>query len=242
MFDTLVRLDRERLPACRIAGREVRSSAPVLHAILAPLWPEVGLEAFYEALLWSYQEAERQRGETHREVPAQERLGLLYGRLGVPPEAVPAAVTERLLATHMACLAAVARPMPGQPSLLARLHGDYRLGVVSNFDYSPTVRLILEQGGTLSRFETVVVSDAVGWRKPHPTIFEAAVRDMGVAPGECLFVGDRPDIDVLGAKAMGMGAAWLNVARDPLPPGLAAPDFDVGGLAELQEILDGNTP
>ena len=31
MFDTLVRLDRNRLPAVQIGGREVRSSVPQLH-------------------------------------------------------------------------------------------------------------------------------------------------------------------------------------------------------------------
>jgi FMN phosphatase YigB (HAD superfamily) len=240
MFDTLVRLDRSRLPAAQIGGREVRSSVPVLHRLSTSALPGVGLEAFYEAFLWSYQEAERLRADTHVEIPAYRRLELFYRRVGADPAAMPAALTERLLATHMACLAGAAEPMPGQSELLHWLEGHYRLGVVSNFDYTPTVRRILEEEGILSRFETVVVSDAVGWRKPRPAIFERALTEMGVRPEDCLFVGDRPDIDVAGAKGVGMAAAWLNVARDSLPPGLPAPDLDLAGLPDLRLALAGD--
>jgi putative hydrolase of the HAD superfamily len=238
MFDTLVRFDRTRLPAARIGGREVRSSVPVLHALAADDWPGVDLETFYAAFLWAYEESERIRAATHREVPARERFGLFYRRVGMIPDAVPPALTERLLATHMRCLAGAAEPMVGLVDLLDWLGGRYRLGVVSNFDYTPTVHHILAEGGILSRFDAVVVSDAVGWRKPHRVIFETALATLGVRAEECLFVGDRPEIDVAGAKAMGMGAAWLNPAGSPWPADLPAPDFDIGGLAELRQVLE----
>ena len=45
---------------------------------------------------------------------------------------------------------------------------------------------------------------------------------LGVGTAECLFVGDRPDIDVAGARGVGMAAAWLNPAGLPLPEGLPA--------------------
>jgi HAD superfamily hydrolase (TIGR01509 family) len=238
MFDTLVRFDRERLPAAHIGGREVRSSVPKLHSVAGAALPGVGLEAFYDAFLWSYQEAERLRVDTHEEIPAHRRLELFYRRVGADPAAIPAAVTESILAIHMACLAGAALPMPGQAALLDWLRGRYRLAVVSNFDYTPTVRRILAEAGILGRFETVVVSDAVGWRKPRPDIFERALAEMRLSPGQCLFVGDRPDIDVAGAKGMGMAAAWLNPERVPLPPGLPAPDLDLAGLPDLRQALE----
>jgi HAD superfamily hydrolase (TIGR01549 family) len=238
MFDTLVQFDRERLPAAWIGGREVRSSVPALHGLAASALPGVGLETFYDAFLWSYKEAERLRADTHEEVPAHRRLDIFYRRVGADPSTISSEVTERLLATHMACLAAAARPMAGQAELLDWLRGRYRLAVVSNFDYTPTVRRILADGGILDRFETVIVSDTVGWRKPRAVIFERALADLGVRAGECLFIGDRPDIDVAGAKGVGMAAAWLNVDRAPLPPGLPAPDLDLPGLAGLRTALE----
>ncbi len=238
MFDTLVRLDRTRLPTVRIRDREVRSSVPRLHGIAASALPDLGLEAFYDAFLWSYQEADRIRAERHEEVPARRRLELFYRRVGADPARIPPELTDRLLHTHMDCLVAVAEAMPGQADLLDWLKGRYRLGVVSNFDYSPTVQRILQDAGILGRFESVIVSDAVGWRKPRRDIFEQALAEMGVTPGQCLFVGDRPDIDVAGAKGIGMGAAWLNVDRAPVPPGIPLPDLDLGGLAELRPALE----
>jgi FMN phosphatase YigB (HAD superfamily) len=238
MFDTLVRFDRNRLPAVQIAGREVRSSVPQLHRIAATVLPGVGLETFYDAFLWSYQEADRFRAESHEEVPAARRLELFYRRVGIDPTTIPVAVTESLLAAHMACLAGAAEPMPGQGELLDWLRGRYRLAVVSNFDYTPTVLRILTENGILGRFETVIVSDTVGWRKPRPDIFQRALTEMGVSAGECLFVGDRPEIDVAGAKGIGMAAAWLNPDRAPLPAGLPAPDLDLAALSDLRPALE----
>ena len=84
------------------------------------------------------------------------------------------------------------------------------------------------------------MSDTVGWRKPRPDIFQRALSEMGVSAEECLFVGDRPDIDVAGAKGIGMAAAWLNPAREPLPAGLPAPDLDLAGLSDLRAALEGD--
>ncbi len=238
LFDTLVRFDATRLPAMEIHGRQVRSSVARLYPVAGAALPGVTLEAFYEAFMWSYREAERRRAADHREIPAPERFDLFYAHLGVAPGGVPAGLTERLLALHMSCLAAAADAMPGRGDLLEWLRGRYRLGVVSNFDYSPTVERILGDADIRDRFEAVIVSDAVGWRKPRPAIFEAAFASLGVESGDCLFVGDRADIDVVGAKAVGMDVAWLNPAHDPLPEGLPAPDFDVPGLDAVRAILE----
>ena len=44
LFDTLVRVDRERMPEIQINGRPVRTSAGMLHAILKTQAPHIGLE------------------------------------------------------------------------------------------------------------------------------------------------------------------------------------------------------
>jgi HAD superfamily hydrolase (TIGR01509 family) len=238
MFDTLVRFDPERLPTVEIGGRRFRSSAGQLHALTRTIWPELSLATFYEAFVESFRDAERRRAQDHREIAATERFDLFYTRLGVDPESIPASLTARLLETHMICLAGAALPMPGAVDLLGWLEDRSRLAVVSNFDYTPTVHRILADVGLEGRFDTVVVSDAVGWRKPNRAIFDVALHRLGVAGEECLFIGDRPDIDVLGAKRMGMSAAWLNPGRSPLPEGMPAPDFDLPGLDALRPLLE----
>jgi HAD superfamily hydrolase (TIGR01549 family) len=237
LFDTLVWFDRERLPELSVNGKVIRSTAGHLHEAFRPYAPGVELPAFVDALQWSWQEAERMRGESHREVAAPERLRLLVGRLGLDasmlaPEAVPL-----LLSTHMRELSKAVVFPPHHASVLDRLRRRHRLAVVSNFDYTPTARGILEREGIVHLFETVVVSDEVGWRKPRPVIFEIALRRLGVSAAEALYVGDRADLDVVGAQGVGMDAAWINRDAAALPEGIDPPRFEIRDLEELTRIL-----
>ena len=80
-----------------------------------------------------------------------------------------------------------------------RAHG-LKLGLVSN------------TGRDLDAFiahhaldvDVAVGSSAHGKTKPHPTIFQAALDRLEVAAGEAAMVGDSPDDDVEGARALGM--------------------------------------
>ncbi|MGH7403883.1 MAG: HAD family hydrolase, partial [Candidatus Rokuibacteriota bacterium] len=60
---------------------------------------------------------------------------------------------------------------------------------------------------------------------------------MKVRPAEALFVGDRADIDVVGARGVGMPTAWINREAAPLPTDVQPPDFEIRDLAELPAIL-----
>jgi HAD superfamily hydrolase (TIGR01549 family) len=234
LFDTLVSFERERLPVIEIDGRTVRSTAGHLHALLRAYAPGVSLGQCYEALAASWKEAERLRAIDHREVSAPERFRHFFARLALDP--APGLATT-LIEAHRAELAKAASFPPHYGPLLRRLAGTHRLAVVSNFDYTPTALGILESAGVRDLFATIVVSDAVGWRKPRPDIFRRAFADTGADPARTLFVGDRADIDVTGAHGVGMDAAWINPARDPFPEGVAPPEYEIRDLAELEPIL-----
>jgi FMN phosphatase YigB (HAD superfamily) len=237
LFDTLVRFDRQRLPVIEVGGHTVRSTAGHLHAALVPYAPDVSLERCYWALAESWKEADRLRAIDHREVAAAERFRDFFRRLGLDGDGVPADVATRLIETHRWHLAAAAEFPPHHVALLRELAGRFRLAVVSNFDYTPTAVGILEAAGVAALFETIVVSDAVGWRKPRREIFDAALGRLALGPADALFVGDRAEIDVAGAQAMGMDAAWLNPAAVSLPTGVARPAWELRDLAELRAVL-----
>ena len=65
--------------------------------------------------------------------------------------------------------------------------------------------------------DVVVISEAVGLRKPDPAIFALAVTDLGVDAASTLFVGDNPEVDIVAAAAAGLQTAWFR-------NGLAWPD------------------
>ncbi len=238
LFDTLVLFDRERLPVVQINGRVVRSTAGHLFPILAPHAPGLDLARFYEALIASWQEAERLRALDAREITAPERFGFLFRHLGIDAAKLPPGVLEALLDTHRRELSGAAEFPPGHRALLDRLARRFRLGVVSNFDYAPTARGLLEREGIQGLFDSVVVSAEVGWRKPKPIIFNVALEELRVAPGKALFVGDRADIDVLGAKRAGLAAAWVNRKGESLPRGIPAPDYEIRDLEGLGAALE----
>ena len=237
LFDTLVHFQRDRLPEIEIGGKTVRSTAGHLHTVLAAHAPEVTLERCYAALLASWQEAERLRAIDHREVTARERFADFFRRLALDPAELPAGLDVALIDAHRRELAKAATfPVHHRP-LLERLAQDYRLAVVSNFDYSPTALTILDAAGVRELFAAIVVSDEVGWRKPRADIFEEALRRTGAERRGTLFVGDRADIDVIGALGVGMDVAWVNPGREPLPPGVPAPVYEIRDLAELEGIV-----
>jgi putative hydrolase of the HAD superfamily len=93
--------------------------------------------------------------------------------------------------------------------ILLRLGRQYRLGVISNADGK--IANLLERCGIADCFEIIVDSFIVGHEKPHPAIFEAALRQMGTAPRESLYVGDIFSVDYLGATALGMTAILMDV-------------------------------
>jgi putative hydrolase of the HAD superfamily len=239
LFDTLVHFERERLPEIEIGGKRVRSTAGHLHAVLAAHAPEVTLERTYAALLASWQEAERLRAIDHREVSAQARFAEFFRRLAIDPARLPSGLDVALIDAHRRELAKAARFPAHYRALLQRLGQRHHLAVVSNFDYTPTALAILEAAGVRDLFAAIVVSDEVGWRKPRADIFQEAMRRTGAEPGHTLFVGDRADIDIVGAHGMGMDSAWINPEREPLPPGLPAPLYEIRDLAELEAIVEG---
>ena len=68
--------------------------------------------------------------------------------------------------------------------------------------------------GIADLFDVIVYSAELGIHKPDRRIFDHAAQLLGVSNGECLFVGDDPDSDVVGARAAGMEAVWLDRWQD----------------------------
>jgi HAD superfamily hydrolase (TIGR01509 family) len=99
---------------------------------------------------------------------------------------------------------------PGTLDVLLRLAQSYRLAVISNADGK--IHEILASNGIANCFETITDSGIVGYEKPHPAIFEAAVKSLRVPPGSSLYLGDVYSVDYLGATGIGMHSVLFDVA------------------------------
>jgi len=233
LFDTLVDLHMDGLPLVTVNGRTFPSTAGVLHAELARHAP-ISLDEFALAQRIVDQEVRAPRYEAGRELPTRERFDLVLAGLGIGhPE-----LAERLTALHMGMLVGQVRHLAHHAGVLEELRGRVRLAVCSNFSHSQTALAVLEAAGLRWHFDAVLVSDAVGFRKPRPEIFRAT---LGAAPEETLHVGDSLSADIAGAAALGMRTAWLTRRVPKADEALAEhtgarPDYVVADLAEIAEI------
>lgn len=81
-------------------------------------------------------------------------------------------------------------------------------GLISNWD--GTAREVLAQNELHPLLDEVVVSSEVRVAKPDKEIFNLALQRAGVAPEECLYVGDNFYDDVVGSRKVGMASVLIN--------------------------------
>lgn len=96
------------------------------------------------------------------------------------------------------------RLQPSSREFLNRLRQRLSVGLVSNYPCGQAIRRSLERVGILDLFDPIVVSGDVGYVKPHPQPFLTALEELRLPPDRVLFVGDRWDMDMMGAGQLGM--------------------------------------
>ncbi len=134
-------------------------------------------------------------------------------------------------------------PFAEAPDVLSALAGipGVPMGIVTNGDSVQQRQKVaaLDLDGLVS---VVVVSGDLGVPKPDPAPFLEAARRLGVDPADCLMVGDRVDVDVVGALDAGMQAVWVRRPqtaephREP-PADLAGRFRTITSLTELPPLL-----
>jgi putative hydrolase of the HAD superfamily len=116
-----------------------------------------------------------------------------------------------------------------------------KIGLLSNFTYAPVVYVSLDQLGVSRYFNTVVVSEENGWRKPSPHIFEDVLELLQVKANETLFIGDSPLEDIKGAKKAGLKTVFVRSQfyslKDLTTCNITA-DFTAKNLREVSGILN----
>jgi putative hydrolase of the HAD superfamily len=98
---------------------------------------------------------------------------------------------------------------PYAEDLIRRIAENCKLGLVSNFTYVPVIYASLRRLGINQFFNVIVVSEDLGWRKPHKRIFQETLQRLHVPAEEAVFVGDSPHEDIKGAKAVGMKTVFV---------------------------------
>jgi putative hydrolase of the HAD superfamily len=107
--------------------------------------------------------------------------------------------------------------VPGVAPMVRRLAERFRLGIVSNTHDPAMVPRLLAVLEIADAFELVLLSVDHGFRKPHPSIYRAALDTLDVPTA--VFVGDSYDADYIGPQAAGMTALLIDPeGRWSVPP------------------------
>jgi putative hydrolase of the HAD superfamily len=169
--------------------------------------PNLGIDDVLTRARRITSEVADRREETHVETPWPAMTRLIHDFLGVRFD-LPWSELE----IGFWKASAVTKPMPGVRLALERFRElGIPLGVVSNTCFSESViRYELGKHGLAEYLDVVVVSSEYAVRKPNPVLFDTGAARLGKLASSIWFVGDRLDMDIAGAKAAGMTAAWFN--------------------------------
>jgi len=133
---------------------------------------------------------------------------------------------------------------PGVREAVTALHdAGLTLCVISNSGRTPglILRKLLKRYDLLGRFTVVTFSDELGYRKPHPEIFQHTLERAGRELHRAVHIGDDAEADVGGAKGIGMRAVYYAPNGDPHPTSLT-PDATLRHFAELPDVLQALDP
>jgi 2-haloacid dehalogenase len=126
------------------------------------------------------------------------------------------------------------RAYPEVPDALDAL-APRRLAVLSNGN-PEMLESCLATAGIRDRFEHVLSVDELGVYKPHPSVYELAVKAFGLSAERILFVSSNP-WDAAGARTFGFPVAWVNRMGLPFERLGTTPDLVVTDLAAVAEAV-----
>lgn len=169
---------------------------------------------------------------------AEDTLRWVSAQLGVVPTSSQLRAAVR---TKREAVRADIRLRPDAVAALAAVRArGMRTAVVSDCGYE--LPELLPGLPVAPLLDAAVYSVQVGHCKPHPAMYATACSRLGVAPEQCLYVGDGGGAELSGAVAAGMSAVRL-AAPDLSRHLVFFPDREftgpqVGSLSEAVRLLD----
>jgi 2-haloacid dehalogenase len=189
-------------------------------AALVDLWRTKQLEyTWLRSLMGRYQDFWATTGDA---------LDYSLERLGIP---VDDATRTRLLGAWLDV-----RPYPEVAEALSAL-SPRRLAVLSNGN-PDMLEACLAAAGLRDRFDHVLSVDDAGIYKPHPSVYELAVKAFNLPAERILFVSSNA-WDAAGARSAGLRVVWVNRSEAAFDRLGAEPDAVVADLVALSGALPG---
>jgi len=227
LFDTLVLLKSNEA--------YYTPSLKKLHEFLVQKGIDVSLEdfegAYFEVRDKFYSESRKSLEEPHFNVRVSQTLK----RLGYDLDVSDPIVTGATMAFAKEFMHYVSVDTEAV-NVLMKLHGRYKLGLVSNLALPECCWDLLDKYGLRKFFNVIIISGEINRRKPSPEIFEKALKALDVEASKTVFVGDMLDLDIMGPKSVGMKT--ILIKRRPITTTDIKPDKIITRLSELPATLE----
>ncbi len=192
---------------------------------------KIDYNAFYETYvkhnhrLWDEYEA----GNLKKEVLRSLRFHLTFKDFGINDYTL----AERFGEAYITLCPKKTALFPGVMELLDYLQPNYRMAIITN-GFAEVQQVKLAACGLTPYFERVFVSELIGYPKPRPEIFHAAVSAFHAKKKECLMIGDNPDNDIAGAREYGIDQVFFNPCKAPHK---IMTTYEVASMEELRGLL-----
>lgn len=143
----------------------------------------------------------------------QECLREALKALEVP---LPQSMLRSMLQEARRMQAEAKRPSPQALQTLQRLHGKYKLAIISNSP-KPEISLLLTRFELLSFFpeDHIFTPARPSEKKPAPFLFKSALRKLEIPSRQAIMVGNSWKHDVCGATKSGIDAVWFHPTKNP---------------------------
>ena len=189
--------------------------------------PELFIEVYTHNnhQLW----ADYHLGKITKQILRHTRFSKTFIDMGVSPDHIP----NKFENDYVTICPTKTNLFPQAHATLTYLRDKYTLHLIS-IGFKESTEMKISTTGLAEYFTTVVISEVVGYNKPHPAIFEYALNAANAGISESLMIGDSIEADIRGAQDFGMKAIYFN------PEGKERPDdvrHEITCLSELISLL-----
>jgi putative hydrolase of the HAD superfamily len=87
---------------------------------------------------------------------------------------------------------------------------DHGLRIVIGSNFDSRLRAVVSRMPELHGRVDLVISSEIGWRKPHPAFYLKTFETLALKPHQILWIGDDPDRDLAGPRAVGARSILLD--------------------------------
>jgi HAD superfamily hydrolase (TIGR01549 family) len=133
-------------------------------------------------------------------------------------------------------------PIPSSTRTLNELKDEgYRLGLISNAGDERNVLRLISKSNLDGFFDPLLVSSAVGIRKPDVRLYEQVLESWSLEGEQVVMIGDSLEQDIVGAQNAGIRHIWLKENVDtPDNQKLADevnPEMIASNLSDIPEMV-----